>query len=188
MEKNMDRRVKRTREQLKRALAQELTTKNLNEITVMRLSELADINRATFYLHFKDVYDLYQRTEQEVLDTFGQLVTEHLMRPSTRLLPVLSEAFEFIAQNQPICLAIFKVNGAGFLEQIVERCRPKSAKEWQKLLGVEALREYRYAFITSGCIGLMQTWMRSGMKESPRDMSALAEELMTKSISNVSKK
>lgn len=55
----MDSRIIKTRKKLHYALMHIMCTKNLNEITVKELSEQASINRTTFYLHFKDVYDVY---------------------------------------------------------------------------------------------------------------------------------
>ena len=60
-EKAMDRRVRKTRESLITALITLLEKKNINEISVRELSELADINRGTFYLHYKDPYDMLKK-------------------------------------------------------------------------------------------------------------------------------
>lgn len=60
-EKAMDRRVRKTRESLITALITLLEKKNINEISVRELSELADINLGTFYLHYKDPYDMLKK-------------------------------------------------------------------------------------------------------------------------------
>ena len=58
MSKNMDRRVRKTRAQLRQGLAELLKEKSLKEITVKELVEKVDINRSTFYLHYADIYDI----------------------------------------------------------------------------------------------------------------------------------
>ena len=55
MEQKLDRRVRRTREQLKRALTQLLLEKPVREITVRELTDRADVNRGTFYAHYTDL-------------------------------------------------------------------------------------------------------------------------------------
>lgn len=60
-----DRRYIRTQNQLKEALIKLLKTKNINQISVRELSSLADINRATFYLHYKTPYDFLMHLEEE---------------------------------------------------------------------------------------------------------------------------
>ena len=52
----MDRRSRRTRNALTTALMALLKERPLKSITVTELAELADVNRATFYVHFQDVY------------------------------------------------------------------------------------------------------------------------------------
>ncbi len=43
--------------------------KPLEKITVKELSELALINKATFYSHYNDIYDLSEQLEKEAVDT-----------------------------------------------------------------------------------------------------------------------
>ena len=58
-EKKTDRRTLKTRKAICEALMGFLTEKELNKVTVQEISDKADINRATFYKHYLDVYDLY---------------------------------------------------------------------------------------------------------------------------------
>ena len=52
MSKNMDRRVRKTKAQLRQGLAELLKEKRLKEITVKEIVEKVDINSSTFYLHY----------------------------------------------------------------------------------------------------------------------------------------
>ena len=51
MEKKTDRRVRKTKAQLRAGLAKLMQTKSIKEITVKELVDEVDINRSTFYLH-----------------------------------------------------------------------------------------------------------------------------------------
>ena len=55
-----DRRVRKTKTQLENGLAGLLREKAINEITVTELTERVDINRSTFYLHYRDIYDMME--------------------------------------------------------------------------------------------------------------------------------
>ena len=66
MGKNMDRRVRKTRAQLRQGLAELLKEKSIKEITVKELVEKVDINRSTFYLHYTDIYDMMEKIENEL--------------------------------------------------------------------------------------------------------------------------
>src|ERR1700736_1077163 len=54
-----DPRVKRTRTLLQDALVELLAEKSFDAITVQDIAERSTINRATFYAHFVDKYDLF---------------------------------------------------------------------------------------------------------------------------------
>ena len=59
MEKSkVDRRIRYTKKMLKDALVRLIQHQHISAITVKELCELADINRSTFYAHFRDPYDL----------------------------------------------------------------------------------------------------------------------------------
>lgn len=63
----MDLRVQRTRNNIMNAFIQLRSKKELEKITVKELAELAVINKATFYLHYRDIYDLSDTLEDELI-------------------------------------------------------------------------------------------------------------------------
>lgn len=56
--KRVDPRVKRTRELIVRAFGELVTEKGHRGLTVQEIAERATVNRATFYAHFRDQYEL----------------------------------------------------------------------------------------------------------------------------------
>ena len=56
-----DRRVRKTEEQLVKGLTKLMKTKSIKNITVRELADEVDINRSTFYLHYKDIFDMADR-------------------------------------------------------------------------------------------------------------------------------
>lgn len=65
----MDLRVKKTRNSIINAFLQLRAKKPLERITVKELADLAEINKATFYLHYKDIYDLSEHLENELFES-----------------------------------------------------------------------------------------------------------------------
>lgn len=63
-----NRRVRFTRSALREALIDLILEKPLVSITVKDICARADINRSTFYLHFKDVTDILRTTEDEIIE------------------------------------------------------------------------------------------------------------------------
>lgn len=70
----MDLRTERTRRSIINAFIELRSKKNLEKITVKELSELAFINKATFYSHYHDIYDLAEQLEEEVIASVLQSI------------------------------------------------------------------------------------------------------------------
>jgi AcrR family transcriptional regulator len=65
--KPTDRRIVRTKRLIRDALTELMEEKGFEGLTVRDLTEKADINRGTFYLHYQDKYDLLEKSEAEIL-------------------------------------------------------------------------------------------------------------------------
>ena len=57
--KKIDKRIIRTRQWLSKAFLELLEEKGLQKMTVQDITERANVNRATFYAHYEDKYDLF---------------------------------------------------------------------------------------------------------------------------------
>ena len=73
----MDRRTRRTRLLLQEALLRLLADKPLNRITVTELTELADVNRVTFYAHYHDVYDMFDQLRTDLINMYTDMTYRH---------------------------------------------------------------------------------------------------------------
>ena len=67
----MDLRIQKTKKSIINSFLTLRSKKPLERITVKELSNAAQINKATFYLHYKDIYDLSEALENELLKTFS---------------------------------------------------------------------------------------------------------------------
>ncbi len=83
----MDLREKKTKRNIKNAFIQLRAKKPLERISVKELAELAEISKATFYLHYHDIYDLSDQLQKEVI----QNVLDSLSQPSL----VISDSTQF---------------------------------------------------------------------------------------------
>jgi AcrR family transcriptional regulator len=66
--RKLDPRIERTREALRAALMALIEEKGFDAISVQDITERARLNRATFYLHYRDKQDLLIRTSEAVFD------------------------------------------------------------------------------------------------------------------------
>ena len=180
-EQSVDRRVRKTKKQLRQGLTQLMASKSIKEITVKELTDLVDMNRSTFYSHYRDIADLLNRIEQEMLTQFVEVVNKNMDRLSTEPLSLLLGVFEFLAEYSDMCTALMSKNGdIAFVDKLKAILKEKCLHSWTQIYqGTDArLFEHYFAFIVSGCIGLFQNWLETGMTESPREMAALAERMI----------
>ena len=63
----MDIRKQKTQQAIRDAFLQLRSEKNLEQITVTELAKAARISKATFYLHYRDIYDLSEQMQQDAV-------------------------------------------------------------------------------------------------------------------------
>lgn len=182
----VDRRVRKTRRQLRECLITLLKEKKVQDITVRELTDMADLNRGTFYLHYKDVFDLLEKTEAELQEDFNRLVCKHdavdlKQRPSV----IFNEIYSLVYDNADLIEILLGENGdLNFVNRLKLLIREKCLKDWMEVFrsGNAAAFDAFFSFIVSGCIGLVQYWLQTGLKETPEQMAKLTEHIITKGI------
>lgn len=182
----LDRRVRKTRQQLRHCLATLLKEKKIQEITVREITEMADLNRGTFYLHYKDVFDLLEKVELDLLDELDSALQKYQLsdinqNPSM----IFTDVFLCVQDNAEMVQILLGENGdLNFVNRVKERVREKCLKDWVELFRSKDsnLFEAFDAFIVSGCLGLVTYWLQNGMKESAEDLAHIAEEIMLHGI------
>ena len=182
----VDRRVRKTRRQLRECLITLLKEKKVQDITVRELTDMADLNRGTFYLHYKDVLDILEKTEAELQEDFNQLVCKHdavdlKQRPSV----IFNEIYSLVYDNADLIEILLGENGdLNFVNRLKQLIREKCLKDWMEVFrsGNAAAFDAFFSFIVSGCIGLVQYWLQTGLKETPEQMAKLTEHIITKGI------
>ena len=182
----VDRRVRKTRRQLRECLITLLKEKKVQDITVRELTDMADLNRGTFYLHYKDVFDLLEKTEAELQEDFNQLVCKHdavdlKQRPSV----IFNEIYSLVYDNADLIEILLGENGdLNFVNRLKQLIREKCLKDWMEVFrsGNAAAFDAFFSFIVSGCIGLVQYWLQTGLKETSEQMAKLTEHIITKGI------
>lgn len=173
-----DRRVRKTRKLMVDALAKLLAEKPLNNITVREIADMADINRGTFYLHYKDVFDMVDKIQAELFEKFNSIITDYMpTADSKRLFPLLEKLFELLAENANLARALVSKHGdAAFINKLKNVVREKCLADMPNP-GNEHSKEFEYFFsyISSGCTGLCHAWLEGDMTETPAEMAILAE-------------
>lgn len=166
-EKTPDRRTQRTRKALFDALVELLTQKELSKVTVQEISDKAEVNRVTFYNHFLDVYDLYDKIEQEVLVEIGLLMLQLEELPSEKF---FSHLIDYVDQNRTVFKLIFSPNAKGELRNkfttLIEGLFRQIQTEKQNSDLKDTLLVYQNCYRSQGCLAVIERWVCRGFSES----------------------
>lgn len=184
--REQDRRVRRTRKQLQGALAALMREKELKDITVRELTELADVNRGTFYSHYRDLYDMREQMEQELFQQLTQVLSAYEADSMRGVLgPILTAVFQFVLDNREVFDSVLGSGGEEiFFRRLQELIYKLYLQEWDGFydLGSGQGTNYYLEFVVSGVVGLVRAWIRGGMAESTQTMAALAEQMIARGL------
>lgn len=184
-----DRRVRKTRDILRKSLINLMKDKNINSITVKELCEKADINRGTFYLHYRDVFHMLEEIEKELFKEFQDMIFSHEISPDKiETKPILEDIYTFITQNSDFCMVVLCESGdMDFVKKIVSLIYEKGYSDWSNILKTndKELFDKYYSFILYGAIGLIDHWLRNGLKESAEYMAVLTENIILNGLKSV---
>ncbi len=187
----LDRRSIRTRAKLREALAQETLQHGIEGVTVSSLTERADINRRTFYSHFKDVPDLIDQCETEalqelvaMLDSVKDTSLDELFAALKRGegYPGAETVFTFLQEHANFMQAMLGPKGDGNLcirlkDIIWAHLKNRFLKGVDpRVLG--PVFNYYVEYNISAVLGVIQRWLATGMQESPKEMGRIVTVIM----------
>ena len=147
-----------------------LSQKPLDKIKITDITEDCEVNRQTFYYHFKDIYDLLEWVyTNEATRALGDKKTYDTWQEG------FYEIFEYILENKTFVLNTYNSVSREYLERylynetyylllgvVEEKSKDMSVREKDKSFIADF---YKFAFV-----GLVIDWIRKGMMEEPKDI------------------
>lgn len=151
-----DRRVRKTKKALQEALAAIMAIKELRNITIRELTDKADVHRATFYAHYKDIYDLYEQLENAMIDEISKII---VVDPSHTYEELFNRIIDYVYDNSKIWCMFLK--NSMFHERISNLIEEKYFHIWQyeRAQGVVS-GEWRFLarYHIQGCLAIVRHW------------------------------
>ena len=164
--KTTDRRTLKTQRALRDALAELLTEKQLHKVTVQEIADKADVNRVTFYKHFLDVYDLYDRIETDTLTELGLLALSLAELPAEKF---FSHLLSTVSENRTIYRMIFSPNATGQLRGKLSHMIEGVFLQIGSEKTGRDINDRELAFIScyraQGCLAVISKWVQGGFEE-----------------------
>ena len=173
-----DRRIIYTKKVIKDSFIDLLEQKPINKITVTELCTHCEINRATFYRYYEDIYDLLEKLKgQYVLELKAAI---SVSKDDYTISGFTSEILEVILKNKELSRILFSLkNGKDFLDDVLDIAHQKCIEKWNRY-GKNVPQSqvgYLSTFITAGTIGILNEWIQNDYKESPSEIANLIENI-----------
>ena len=161
----MHQKIKQTKEKLYRALDKLIEKKDVSEITVSELCELAQINRTTFYRYYALPNDVLNEHVQHILQTSLENVTHEFSEN-----PVQDAHFKMLVicksyyENQQLTKIFHKNNNEAYdaLKYILKQVRKETSDIEDNVM-----------FIAGGVLYMLSAWALSGFKRKPETIAEI---------------
>lgn len=172
-----DARVRYTRMRIRQAFFQCLKEKPISRITVKELCDIAEINRATFYSHYDDPYDLMVKLENEALDDLRELAEKATFDKESGILTVLLKKLkEDNGETRLLASAGGDPNFNGRISALFYEIYRNRMKDRLPKLG-EAKEKLVYRFMAGGCSQVLALWVEEGMSAKPETVAKEMNEM-----------
>jgi len=178
IESKEDRRVRKTKKALRESLAELLMEKSIQHITVRELTDKADVHRSTFYANFKDIYDLYNQTEDFVMQEISEILSAEHDLDARAFFAVL---LQYIFDNKQVCRLILtgNINGV-FINRISTLFKDLCIECWKKEHNLKCSDKelaYYAQFFLSGSMGVVGEWVGGNFEYSMKEVMLLLADI-----------
>lgn len=130
MPRPLDRRVRRTRRRLKKAILELVRDQPYAELTVQQIIDRADVGRSTFYAHFGSKEDLLLDGFEDVLQSLGRGPVD----------PLAGHASELFGFSRPL-LRHFRAQRRFFLATLTDRANARIRRTFERWLAARIRSE-----------------------------------------------
>jgi AcrR family transcriptional regulator len=184
-----DRRVRRTRELLRRALFSLIQEQGYNRITVQDLLDRADIGRSTFYAHYRDKDDLLQSAFEDIRSALAaerKAAEQTTGAPSGFLQPLLV-VFRHVEGHRHLWQPLAHKGGAEVVTRIMrdhvtDLVREHLRSQFPGLGRNQPQLEAAVQFVAGACLGLLIWWLDNDVPYSAEKLYAIFRRLTTQGV------
>lgn len=178
-----DPRIRRTLKLIRDALISLMDEKGFDHITVQDITERAEINRATFYRHYQDKYDLLEKIVNEMLSQFQtafqlppDFEANHFIKDNDTPPESFIRQFEQIAEHSQFYKVMLGPKGLpGFslrMETIIrDSLNHRSIIAQPVDSQIMIPRDFIVRYVTSAHLGIIMYWLENDMPYTPKYMA-----------------
>jgi AcrR family transcriptional regulator len=185
----VDRRVRRTRELLRRALFSLVQEQGYGRITVQDIIDRADIGRSTFYAHYRDKDDLLLSGFQDIRSALAAegAAAEQAAGATSQFLQPLLVVFRHVEGHRHVWQPLTRKGGAEVVTRIMrdnvtDLIRAHLRSQFPGLGRNQPQLEAAVQFVASACIGLLLWWLDNDVPYSAEELYTVFRRLTTQDV------
>ncbi|WP_028776931.1 TetR/AcrR family transcriptional regulator [Shimazuella kribbensis] len=182
MSKKMDPRVVRTRQMLRDALVELMHERGYENTTVQDITNRATLNRATFYLHYRDKFDLLYQSSEETLHDLTKSINlsfdekEEFDFLSDEPHEIFIHLFEQISQNSRLYkVFLTEKNMPHFTSCVMDVLVDFISKGMNSVQPDDQMltvpREIAVRYFAAAFLGVIVWWLEKDMPYTPKYMA-----------------
>lgn len=176
-QKQPDLRIRRTQKMLRQAFIRLVTEKGFDQITVQLLADEAMINRATFYRHYEDKYDLAEKIYASLAAEYAAAIKDVVF---TKPEDATQKLFEHIAQYADFyqSMLVTMPRFHGWVRQNIEdEFKAMFFRLGLKDEGLSLPLDVAVRYMAHAQIGLVEWWLETGQQTSAVEMAQYLTQL-----------
>ena len=185
--KKEDLRVRKTRKAIHNAFKEMICEMDYDQITIKELTQRAQINRKTFYLHYASLDDLLEEFQEEIADHFiSRKVSYSNMKDIRDLIRVFYEH----AANMPLLHERIMCSGSyrPIWDKINKRIMDYRRETNRGVFGLDEYSENLvFAYYGANSSLLFRQWVADGKKLSLEELIDISTRLICNGMSSVVK-
>ncbi|WP_410770246.1 TetR-like C-terminal domain-containing protein [Fontibacillus sp. BL9] len=163
--KRIDPRALRSKKMLKNAVFSLLSENvEISQLTVQKIANRAELNRATFYLHYEDINDLLRQIAHEIFDDLSVKVEPLLEAKSSNEQEQLVTFLNYFYEYRKIFAVL--VEHTGFKKQLSNLLKNTIEKRRDARNINSARRVASADIVASSLLGIIMWWIKDGIEYS----------------------
>ncbi len=168
-----------TKESIQEAFWQLYCKKDIKKITVKEITDRAGYNRGTFYVYFKDVYDVLEQIEDSLIPDFHNEERVRMMASEQNM----DALIEFIvnevnSQSKYLSVLLSDRGDPKFPNRFKENIKPLIKSRINLSPDVDPLKlDFTLEFFMSALFGALTHWYKLGQPISTKEFLILLHDL-----------
>ena len=184
-QKSGDRRVRRTRSLLHRAIASLIHEKPYEEIGVKEILARADVGRSTFYAHFRDKNELLDSGIRDMLHASGPAAPARTVAPADRVLRFSRPLFEHIERERLAGARVVEVKEQAVVHERLKGLLAEMVDEELRRVGRggaarggEVPRDLLVSHVAATFVLVLEWWIERAERVTAREADELFRALV----------